>query len=195
MTAKVNHRRLIEKGRIFDITSENVTLPNNYTLDLEIIRHPGASAIVPLTDKAEVLLLKQYRHAVGEYIWEIPAGTFDGSEDPLVCAKRELTEETGYQALQWSFLSTIVPVPGYSDEQIHLFLAHDLTPAQQKLDRDEVLEVCPMPIQRVLSMISNGKINDAKTIAGILLTVTRPDSPLSDFQTHDIADENNPLIP
>ena len=195
MTAKVNHRRLIEKGRIFDITSENVTLPNDYTLDLEIIRHPGASAIVPVTDKAEVLMLKQYRHAVGGYIWEIPAGTFDGTEDPLVCAKRELIEETGYQALQWSFLNTIVPVPGYSDEQIHLFLAHDLTPSQQKLDQDEVLEVHAMPIQRVLTMIDTGEINDAKTITGILLTVTRPDSPLAGKLTNGFGFKNKSLNP
>jgi ADP-ribose pyrophosphatase len=179
MTAVVNQRRLIEKGRIFDITTENVTLPNGFTLDLEIIRHPGASAIVPITDKAEVIMLKQYRHAIGGYIWEIPAGTFDGSEDPLVCAKRELAEETGYQALHWSFLNAIVPVPGYSDEHIHLFLARELTPSRQKLDRDEVLEVHPMPLQHVLTMISNGEINDAKTIAGILLAVTKTDSLLT----------------
>lgn len=178
MTAKVNHRRLIEKGRIFDITTENVTLPNGYTMDLEIIRHPGASAIVPITENAEVLMLKQYRHAIGGYIWEIPAGTFDGSEDPLVCAKRELTEETGYRAMHWSFLSAIIPVPGYSDEQIHLFLARDLKPAKQDLDQDEILEVHPMPIQSVLAMISNGEINDAKTITGILLAVANPRSAL-----------------
>ena len=180
MTAQVNHRRLIEKGRIFDITTENVTLSNGYTVDLEIIRHPGASAIVPITEKDEVLMLKQYRHAVGGYIWEIPAGTFDGSEDPLVCAKRELTEETGYQAAHWSFLSAIIPVPGYSDEQIHLFLARDLKPAKQNLDQDEILEVHPIPIKRVLTMISNGEINDAKTITGILLAVTNPASALPD---------------
>ena len=195
MTAQVNHRRLIEKGRIFDITTENVTLPNGYTIDLEIIRHPGASAIVPVTEKAEVLMLKQYRHAVGGFIWEIPAGTFDGSEDPLLCAKRELTEETGYQAMQWTFLNTIVPVPGYSDEQIHIFLARDLKPAQQELDRDEVLEVHPIHIDRILTMISNGEIIDAKTISGILLTVTGPESPFALNSTNGAVPADKPLRP
>ena len=175
MRTVVNDRRLIAKGRVFDITAENVTLDNGYTLDLEIIRHPGAAAIVPLNEQGDILMLKQYRHAVGGYIWEIPAGTFDGQEDPLVCAKRELIEETGYQAAQWDYLNTIVPVPGYSDERIHLYVARDLTPAKQNLDADEVIEVHPIPLKDVLTMIIRGDIQDAKTITGILMAVNKPD--------------------
>lgn len=169
MTAKVNDTRTIHHGRVFDITVENVSLDNGFTVDLEIIRHPGASAIVPVTDDGNVVLIKQYRHAVSAYIWEIPAGTFDGKEDPLVCARRELAEETGYAAQQWDRLGGITPVPGYSDEHIHLYMARNLEPVEQNLDQDEVLAVHHLPFSEVVAMITRGDITDAKTIAGIFL--------------------------
>jgi 8-oxo-dGTP pyrophosphatase MutT (NUDIX family) len=169
MTCHVHHRQTIRKGRVFDITVENVTFPNGFNVELEIIRHPGAAAIVPLTDDEKVLMLKQYRHAVGRFMWEIPAGTFDGLEDPLACARRELTEETGFTATRWENLGAITPVPGYSDEKIHLFMARELSPAVQKLDQDEFLEVHPVPLDQVAAMIVEGEIHDAKTIAGIFL--------------------------
>lgn len=173
MSLRVNTRRTIRHGRVFDITLENVTFPNGFTVDLEILRHPGASAIVPLIGVDKVVMLRQYRHAVGDYMWEIPAGTFDGKEDPLVCARRELTEETGYTAGAWERLGAITPVPGYSDERIHLFLARDLLPATQALDKDELLEVYPLPLSEVVTMIMEGRIEDAKTIAGIFFTLNK----------------------
>ena len=173
MSLQVNKRRTIRHGRVFDITVENVTFPNGFNVDLEILRHPGASAVVPLLGTAKVVMLKQYRHAVGDFMWEIPAGTFDGKEDPLVCAQRELTEETGYTAGGWERLGAITPVPGYSDERIHLFLARDLAPAAQNLDQDELLEVYPLPLSDVVSMIMQGKIEDAKTIAGIFFALNK----------------------
>ncbi len=171
MAVRVHRCDIIHKGRVFDITVENVTLSNGFNADMEIIRHPGASAIVPLTAGQEVLMLKQYRHATGGELWEIPAGTFDGQEDPLACARRELIEETGYSAQTWEALGAVTPVPGYSDEKIYLFLARDLKPAAQQLDPDEILEVHPIPIDQVVSMITNGKIEDAKTIAAIFHTL------------------------
>jgi ADP-ribose pyrophosphatase len=173
METHVNKRRTIRQGRVFDITVENVTLSNGFTIDLEVIRHPGASAIVPLLDDDRVLMLKQYRHAVGGTIWEIPAGTFDGKEDPLVCARRELTEETGYEARQWDRLGAITPVPGYSDETIHLFLASDLKPSSQTLDQDEIIEVHPLPMRQVVAMIKEGRIQDAKTVSAIFLALAK----------------------
>ncbi len=168
---QVHRREVIRHGRVFDLTVENVTYPNGINNDMEIIRHPGASAIVPLTEDNKVLMLKQYRHAVGKMIWEIPAGTFEDVEKPLPCANRELIEETGFKADTWDALGAVIPVPGYSDERIHLFLARDLTPAKQNLDADEFLEVQPIPLSQVAVMITSGEIEDAKTIAGIFRTL------------------------
>lgn len=173
MSLNVEKRRTLHHGRVFDITVENVTFPNGVNLDMEIIRHPGASAIVPLTEKGEVVMLKQYRHAMGDTLWEIPAGTFDGKEDPLVCARRELLEETGYAAATWTPLGAVTPVPGYSDERIHLFLARDLTAQTQNLDADEIIEVHKVPLERVAAMIIEGRIEDAKTIAAVYRTLHR----------------------
>jgi ADP-ribose pyrophosphatase len=173
MTARVNHRHTIRHGRVFEVTVENVTFDNGFTADMEIIRHPGASAIVPLTDNDEIVLLKQYRHAIGTFIWEIPAGTFNGQEDPLACARRELTEETGFTAAAWERLGAITPVPGYSDERIQLFLARELKPAAQHLDQDEFIEVHHVPLLQVVAMIVSGEIQDAKTVMGIFLALQK----------------------
>jgi ADP-ribose pyrophosphatase len=176
MPFKVNQRHTIRRGRVFDITVENVTLTNGVTIDLEILRHPGAAAIVPLLADNRVVMLKQYRHAAGQFMWEIPAGTLNSDEAPLVCAQRELVEETGYRAAAWETMGAVTPVPGYSDEKIHLYLARDLTPAAQNLDPDEILEVHPLPLEEVVAMITDGRIHDAKTIAGIFLAMQRKDN-------------------
>jgi ADP-ribose pyrophosphatase len=173
VTSKINMRESVRKGRVFDIFIENVTLPNQSTVDFEIIRHPGAAAIVALTEAQRLLMLKQYRHAIGDYLWEIPAGTLEKAEDVLTCARRELVEETGFSARSWQTLGEIVPVPGYSDERIHLFMARDLTPAVQQLDRDEVIEVHQLPLEEVFNMVSSGQIIDAKTICGVSLARQR----------------------
>jgi ADP-ribose pyrophosphatase len=168
-----NRSALIRKGRVFDFFTENVTLPNGVTMDMEIIRHPGAAAIVPVMEDHTVLLLKQYRHAVGGYIWEIPAGTLDPGEDARRCAQRELTEETGYAARHFEQLAQITPLPAYSDERIHLFLATGLTRAEQHLDADELLTVHRVDYARAVEMIAEGEIQDAKTIAGLQLAAGR----------------------
>jgi len=173
MPIEVLTQKTIRTGRVFDITVENVTFPNGTNIDLEIIRHPGASAIVPLTSDCEVVMLKQYRHAVGRTLWEIPAGTFDAGEAPLACAKRELTEETGFEAEAWESMGAVVPLAGYSDERIHLFLAKGLTPASQSLDPDEIIEVHSIQLDKVVSMIQEGEIEDAKTIVAIFRTIHR----------------------
>ena len=167
MEPRIHRKEIIRHGRVFDITLENVSLPNGARIDMEIIRHPGAAAIAAMTDNQDILMLRQYRHAVGDYWWEIPAGTFDREEEPLVCAQRELAEETGYTARLWESLGAVTPVPGYSDERIHLFLARELTRSDPDLDFDEIIEVHPMPLDRVASMIVDGRIEDAKTIAAI----------------------------
>ena len=167
--AVVNHRTLIKNGRVFDIYGENVTLPNGVTLDMEIIHHPGAAAIVPITDDGQVLMLEQYRHAVGGFIWEIPAGTLDPGEDVDACAARELTEETGFAAQQIERLGVITPLPAYSDERIHIYLATGLRRANQNLDADELLTVHPVALDQALAMTLDGRIQDAKTITSLHL--------------------------
>ena len=168
MEIKVNSKHLIHAGRVFKLYSENISTNRGVTFDLELIRHPGAAAIVPVLDDGTVLLLSQYRHAVGQRIWEIPAGTLDLNETPEACARRELVEETGFEALRWKKLGEIRPLPGYSDERIHLFLADKLNPAKQALDDDEILEVRPRPFTEALEMIYTGRIQDAKSICGLL---------------------------
>lgn len=169
MKATVHNSKRLHKGRVFELFSENITLPNGVTTDIDILHHPGAAAIVPMSDEKTLVWIRQYRHAVGEYIWEIPAGTLDPEEAPLVCAKRELIEETGFSANSWQSLGQIVPVPGYSNERIHLFLARDLSPMQQNLDRDELLDVHHIPFEEAVAMVLSGQVVDGKTICGLLL--------------------------
>ena len=164
---------LIKKGRVFDFYVEQVTLPNGVDLEMEIVRHPGAAAVVPLTDDGAVLLLRQFRHAAGGYIWEIPAGTLEPGEDALSCAHRELAEETGYRARQLEKLTEITPLPAYSDERIHLYLATGLEKAHQDLDADELLSVHRVDLQRAVRMVADGDIQDAKTIAALHLAAAR----------------------
>lgn len=169
-TAEVLQKAMVHRGRVFDFTKETVRLTNGVTVDMEVIRHPGAAAIVPLTADGQIIMLKQYRHAVGGPLWEIPAGTMDAADaSPLACARRELVEETGFSAANWDALGELTPVPGYSDERIHLFLARDLSPAAQNLDEDEIVAVHPLPLVQVRRMIFEGEITDAKTIAGLFM--------------------------
>ena len=173
MTAKINDRQIIHQGRVFKLIRENVTLENGVTTDMEYVEHPGATAIVPMIDKDRILLLRQYRHSLRQYIWEIPAGTLDPQEDVLDCAKREMIEETGYLAKQWQKLGEITPVPGYSDEIIHIFLATELQPVKQDLDKDEIIDVHEVDLKNAMDMIKKGEIQDAKSIAGLFLVHDR----------------------
>jgi ADP-ribose pyrophosphatase len=169
MTAIINSRVSIHRGKVFELIRENITLENGTTTDVEFIEHPGATAIIPFVDETRIVLLKQYRHALKKYIWEIPAGTLDPQEDIISCAKRELIEETGFSAGQWQKLGEITPLPGYSDERIHIFLARELQPANRKLDPDEIIQTQEVSLYQALAMIGDGKIQDAKSIAGLFM--------------------------
>ena len=167
---KVNYKKILHRLKLFTLVTENITMANGFKTDIHILRHPGAAAVVPVTSSGSVILIHQYRHAVGESIWEIPAGTLDPGESPLECAERELSEETGFRAATFKRLGDIVPVPAWSDERIHIYLATGLTSTRQALERDEQLEVHEVQWEQALSMIDTGEIKDAKTVAGIHMT-------------------------
>src|SRR5512147_1892489 len=161
--------RDIYRGRIVHLTVEDVTLPNGHTVSLEIVRHPGAAAIAALDEHGNVTLLRQYRHAVGGYLWEVPAGKLDPGESPATCAARELAEEVGLVAGRLDPVGSIVTTPGFTDEVIHLFVATDLETVPMHREVDEVIDaVKTVPLADALRMIRNDEIRDAKTIAALL---------------------------
>jgi ADP-ribose pyrophosphatase len=159
--------KYVYTGRVVTLNIDTVTLPNGLTVDLEVVRHPGAAAVVPLKEDGKVILIRQFRHAAGGFIYEIPAGKLHQGEDPTVCAARELEEEVGHRAGRLDLLSSIFTAPGFTDEVIHIYKATELTPGRQQLDRDEVLEVIEMPLQEAIRMIETGAIRDAKSIVGL----------------------------
>jgi ADP-ribose pyrophosphatase len=160
-------RRPVLKLGVVDLAVETAALPNGVTVDMAIIRHPGASAIVALDSDGSIAMLRQWRHAIGGYIREIPAGCRNTGEDGRQCAERELREEAGLMARRWDHLGTIVTIPSFCDERIELFLARDLSPAERALDEDEVIHVERVDLDRALGMIRRGEIVDAKTIAAL----------------------------
>jgi len=160
-------------GRIVSLDVDTVRFPDGSTGELEMIRHPGASAVVPFlsdpgSDDPQVLLIKQYRYAADGYLYEVPAGRLDPGEDPKTCAARELKEETGCAANQLDYLTTIFTTPGFTDEKIHLFTATGLTAGETKHEADEFLELQPMLLSKALGMIEAGEIQDGKTVIALL---------------------------
>jgi ADP-ribose pyrophosphatase len=169
--------RDIHRGRIVHLTVEDVTLPNGHMMPLEIVRHPGAAAIATFDGDGCVTLLRQYRHAVGGYLWEVPAGKLDPGEEPATCAARELEEEAGLVASRLEHVGSIVTCPGFCDEVIHLFVATGLRKVPNRLGADEVIDaVTTVPLSEALQMIRQGTIRDAKTIAALLQVELRRDT-------------------
>ena len=164
--------RLIHRGRAGDLLAERVDLPGKEPFELEIFRHVGASAVVPFEDDDTVLLIRQYRHAAGGTIWEVPAGKLDG-DPPEVCAARELQEEVGRRPGRLAPLVTILTTPGFTDERIHLFSAFDLEPVEQRLEEHEVIEVVPTPLERALELVWSGELHDAKSALALLHAARR----------------------
>ncbi len=160
-------KKPIYKGKIIDLSVETVTLPNGATADLEVITHPGAAAVVPMKDDRTVVMVRQYRHAVGRFIYEIPAGKLHPGEDPKECAARELEEETGYQVNRLEPLLSFLTTPGFTNEIIHIFVGRELSTGTQDLGVDEVLEIIEMPLDQAIARINTGEIQDAKTIIGL----------------------------
>jgi ADP-ribose pyrophosphatase len=152
---------------------EVVRLPNGQQVELDIVRHPGASAVVPFVSVDEVLLIRQFRHATGGSILEVPAGKLDPGDTPEACAVRELEEEAGRRAGRLEKLGWIFTTPGFTDEVIHLFAAYDLEPVPTRHERDEVIELVPLRLSTALDMIWRGELHDAKSALALLFAARR----------------------
>lgn len=169
---RISSRR-VYTGRVLNLDIDSVRFPNGSEGELEMIRHSGASAVVPfLSDPTgedpQVLLIRQYRYAAERYLYEVPAGRLDAGEDPQACARRELREETGCEAERVQPLITIYTTPGFTDERIHLFMAVGLTRGETARETDEFIEVDTLSLSRALELVERGEIQDAKTIVGLL---------------------------
>ena len=164
-------------GRIVNLDLDAVRFPDDSVGQLEMLRHPGAAAVVPFLDPPggadpRVVLIRQFRHAADGYIWEVPAGRLDVGEPPESCAARELEEETGMRARQLARLTTIYTTPGFTDERIHLFLADGLEPGAEHREADEFMELHTLRWSQVLGMIERGEIVDGKSLVSLLFVQT-----------------------
>lgn len=171
-SAQIATRRMYT-GRIINLDIDTVRFPNGSVGELEMIRHPGASAVVPfMSDPAgedpQVLLLRQYRYAAEQYLYEVPAGRLDPGEAPDICARRELQEETGCEAESVQHLFTMYTTPGFTDEKIHVFMAVGLTRGENAREADEFIELETMALSRALELIERGEIQDAKTALSLM---------------------------
>ena len=165
--------RRMYSGKVIRVDVDTVQFPDGSTGELELIRHPGASAVVPCASDPKggdptILMIKQFRYATGGTLWEIPAGTLSPGETPEACARRELLEEAGVVAERLDRLTTIWTTPGFTNEEIHLFMASGLTTAAAAHEKDEFIEIVPRPLSQVLSDIRDGNLRDAKSMAAIL---------------------------
>jgi 8-oxo-dGTP pyrophosphatase MutT (NUDIX family) len=161
-------RKIIYEGRVIKVSVDTVELPNGMRVPLEIVRHPGGAAAVAVDERSRVCLLRQYRHAAGGYIYELPAGKLEPQEPPEATARRELVEEGAVRAAKWISLGQHFSSPGVFTEVIHLYLATELSPAPPAPEADEVFQVEWWPLAAALERAHNGELTDAKTIIGIL---------------------------
>jgi ADP-ribose pyrophosphatase len=160
-------------GRVVNLDLDTVRFPDESTGQLEMLRHPGASAVVPFLDPPReadprVVLIRQFRHAADDFLWEVPAGRLDAGENPETCAMRELEEETGMRARRLERLTTIYTTPGFTDERIHLFLAEGLEPGAEHREVDEFMELHTVRWSQVLRLVRQGEVVDAKTLVSLM---------------------------
>ncbi len=170
-SAKILSKKAVFKGKVFSVAIEQVRDPDGHTGRRDIVHHGGSVVILPVDDarrEPRVLLVRQYRHAAGQYLWELPAGGLDGEEAPLAGAKRELIEETGYTSENWSEALFFYVSPGFLDESMSIFLAKGLKRGKAQPEEDEVITKRLFSLSEALKMALSGKLLDAKTIAGVL---------------------------
>lgn len=162
-------KKIRYKGNFLSVYSRRVTLPNGRNTEIEYVEHPGAVLIVPFLTATKLVMLRQYRAVIGNYIYELPAGTLEKGESPLRCAKREIVEETGYRSNRVKKIGRILPVPGYSTEVIYVFKADMLEKKETCLDQDEVIESAVFTGKEIKALFKKGDIVDAKTISALAM--------------------------
>jgi ADP-ribose pyrophosphatase len=162
-------REIVHVGRKIRVAVDTTTTADGQTIRRDVIMHPGAVVILPVLDADHVVLLRNHRFAIGETLWEVPAGTVEPGEPLQVCAERELAEETGYMAAKWRSLGFLYASPGVLDEKLHLFIAEALTPGEAKPEPDEQLHPVTVRFDEAIRMCLSGEIKDAKTITSLLL--------------------------
>lgn len=162
------------QGRVFSVHVESITLPRGHRLEAEIVRHPGSVVLVPVTDGQEIVLVRQYRHAIARWVWELPAGSLKPGEEPAAAALRECQEEIGLIPGSLHSLGSFFPTPGYCDEEMHFFRATDLRrpgagDADAHQDEDEDIEARPFSAEAIQGMVASGEVVDMKTVAALAL--------------------------
>ncbi|MBI5217280.1 MAG: NUDIX hydrolase [Ignavibacteriae bacterium] len=172
MNLKLLKRNLIHQGRVFNTIVDDVEYPSGRTSIREVAEHPGGAVALAMFPDRKIILIKQHRYPIDKFLWELPAGKLEKGEEPLACVKRELEEESGYSASEWKKITTIYTTPGFCDEQLHLYLATNLTklPDGRRLEEGEqtmTMEI--VPLEQAVDMIHRAEIVDAKTIIAILL--------------------------
>ncbi len=158
------------QGRVFTVEEHLVLLEDGSKSRREIVRHTGGACVLALTADLQVAMVRQYRKAIEEFLWEIPAGKLEPGEDPQACARRELAEETGYLARDFRLLTVLYPTPGYCSEKLHIYLATGLVAGQARPDPGEFLTCRTQPLSELLDLAEKGLIRDAKTLTALLLT-------------------------
>ena len=169
LTEKTIGSEKIFDGRVIRVRRDTVELPNKHTSTREVVEHPGGVAIVPIDNDGNVHMVRQYRYPLGRLCLELPAGKLEYGEDHKECGLRELGEETGMEAGNFEYLGVFCPSPGFCQELIHIYLATDLKQGKIHLDEDEFLEVEKYPLNELIKMIHEGKIQDGKTVIGLLI--------------------------
>ncbi len=167
-SARILSSRLLHRGKVFSVERASVVEPGGVAVVREIVRHPGAAVILPLLDDGGIILIRQFRIAVDQNMWELPAGTLDPDEAPLQTARRELIEETGYRGTRWNKLAEFYPSPGFVSERMSLYLARGLRAGMANPEEDEKIAVHRFSTAQLRKMLAAGKIRDAKTLVGLL---------------------------